>query len=271
MSGSILLFIPAYNCEKQIVRVLAQLDPGVRDLFAEIVVVNNRSTDQTEKAALAEVRRIGDPRIKVLRNRENYGLGGSHKVAFAYAAQQGHEYVAVLHGDDQGQITDLAALIAEGAHVDADCLLGARFHPQSRLVGYSTVRKLGNRLFNALFSLVSRRRLYDLGAGLNLYRTDILADRFYHGFTDDLTFNYCMILAHCHYRHRITFFPIEWREDDQISNVRLFRQAIRSLQLLALYAVSPRRFVTADHRDVIRDSYGFETITDDSPASMAAE
>ena len=271
MSGSILLFIPAYNCEKQIVRVLGQLDTAARDLFAEIIVVNNRSTDHTEDVALNEVRRIGDPCVKVLRNNENYGLGGSHKVAFEYAAQQGHEYVAVLHGDDQGQISDLAALIATGAHADADCLLGARFHPGSRLVGYSTFRKRGNRIFNTLFSLVVRRRLYDLGAGLNLYRTDILSDRFYHGFTDDLTFNYCMILAHCHYNHRISFFPIVWREDDQISNVRLFRQAVRSLGLLARYAVSPRRFVAKDHRDVKRDSYGYTDVSGAQTANMAAE
>lgn len=260
MSESILLFIPSYNCEKQIVRVLRQLDDATRGHFAEIIVVNNRSTDGTEAAVLSEIGRIRDPCIKLLRNDENYGLGGSHKVAFDYAVKHGHEYVAVLHGDDQGHCRDLVSEIEQGAHKDVDCLLGARFHPASSLVGYSTVRKLGNRIFNALFSLVARRRLYDLGAGLNLYRTDILAERFYEGFSDDLTFNYCMILAHCHYRHRIKFFPIEWREDDQISNVRLFRQAIRSLALLAAFAASPKRFVATDHRSMPRNAYAWNEI-----------
>ncbi len=269
MSGSILLFIPSYNCEKQLVRVLGQLDASVRSLFAEIIVVNNRSTDGTENVALAEIARIGDPRIKVLRNCENYGLGGSHKVAFAYAMRNGHDYVAVLHGDDQGRIRDLIPLVEQGAHTEVDCLLGARFHPQSSLVGYSLIRKLGNRLFNALFSLVVRRRLYDLGAGLNLYRTAILTDRFYHRFTDDLTFNYGMILAHCHLRHRLKFFPIEWREDDQISNVRLVRQAMRSLRLLASYSLSAKRFVAAEHRDVERDDYPYDVFSP-VPQSMAA-
>jgi glycosyltransferase involved in cell wall biosynthesis len=266
MSGSILLFIPSYNCERQIVRVLRQLDDTVRSHFDEVIVVNNRSTDGTEFAALSEIKRIGDPRIKLLRNRENYGLGGSHKVAFDYAIAQSYEYVAVLHGDDQGNVRDLVSYIERGTHLDVDCLLGARFHPASSLVGYSIVRKLGNRVFNALFSLVARRRLYDLGAGLNLYRTEILKDQFYKGFSDDLTFNYCMILAHCHYRHRIVFVPIEWREDDQISNVRLFRQAVRSLGLLARFAVSPQRFTHTDHRLVQHDAYAWDEI-----ASVGAE
>ena len=271
MSGSILLFIPSYNCEKQLARVLAQLDDAVRRLFAEIIVVNNRSTDRTEDVALGEIGRIGDPRIKVLRNCENYGLGGSHKVAFDYAIRNGHEFVAVLHGDDQGHISDLVTHIEQGTHTEFDCLLGARFHPRSSLLGYSSVRKLGNRLFNAVFSIVARRRLYDLGAGLNLYKTKILADRFYHGFTDDLTFNYGMILAHCHLRHRIMFFPIEWREDDQISNVKLVRQALRALRLLALYAVSPKRFVTADHRDLPRGDYPYEVVSSFAQTVAAAE
>ena len=47
-----MLFIPSYNCEKQVVRVLAQLDEEVLPYFEEILVVNNRSTDGTEKAVL---------------------------------------------------------------------------------------------------------------------------------------------------------------------------------------------------------------------------
>jgi glycosyltransferase involved in cell wall biosynthesis len=165
MTGSILLFVPAYNCEKQIGRVIAQLDERVSRYFAEVIIVNNRSSDGTERAALEEIRRRRRSHVKVLRNRDNYGLGGSHKVAFAYALGAGHDHVAVLHGDDQGRIDDLLPLLEQGEHRAYDCLLGARFHPASRLVGYSRFRTLGNRVFNLPFSVVAGRRLYDLGAG----------------------------------------------------------------------------------------------------------
>ncbi len=46
----ILLFIPAYNCENQIVRVLDSLDARVMKYVDEVIVVNNRSTDNTEEA-----------------------------------------------------------------------------------------------------------------------------------------------------------------------------------------------------------------------------
>ena len=48
----ILLFIPAYNCEDQITRVLATLKGEIRDHIEEVIVINNRSTDGTEQAVL---------------------------------------------------------------------------------------------------------------------------------------------------------------------------------------------------------------------------
>ena len=44
----ILLFIPMYNCEKQIVRVLNQLNKEVCNYLSEVVIINNRSTDNGE-------------------------------------------------------------------------------------------------------------------------------------------------------------------------------------------------------------------------------
>ena len=56
MSSKMMLFIPAYNCEKQIIRVLNQLDHEVLAYFEEVLVVNNRSTDDTEKVVLSYIK-----------------------------------------------------------------------------------------------------------------------------------------------------------------------------------------------------------------------
>ena len=80
MKDRILLFIPAYNCEKQIVRVLGQLDEAVMKYLTQVVVINNISTDNTEEVVKRFIERHPDIPVKLLRNDENYGLGGSHKV-----------------------------------------------------------------------------------------------------------------------------------------------------------------------------------------------
>ena len=102
----ILVFIPAYNCEKQILRVLSQLEGEIMDHISGVIVVNNRSTDNTEMVVAAYKKQHPGLPLCLLRNKENYGLGGSHKVAFDYALKNGYDYVIVLHGDDQGRISD---------------------------------------------------------------------------------------------------------------------------------------------------------------------
>jgi len=89
----ILLFIPMYNCEKQIVRVLDQLHGEILNYINEVLIVNNRSTDNGEKA-VSEYIEHSEKKVKMtlVRNKENYGLGGSHKVAFSYAIKNEFDY-----------------------------------------------------------------------------------------------------------------------------------------------------------------------------------
>ena len=147
MREKILVFIPGYNCEKQIVRVLKQFDEEVLNYIDEIIFVNNRSTDNTEDAVLKYKKENKSLPIKVLRNDENYNLGGSHKVAFNYALKNKFDYLIVLHGDDQGDIHDLLPYLKNKEYKNFDCFLGARFLKESKLKGYSKFRIFGNRVF----------------------------------------------------------------------------------------------------------------------------
>ena len=45
----ILLFIPCFNCQKQIIRVLNSLDDKIIDTFEQILIIDNRSNDNTQK------------------------------------------------------------------------------------------------------------------------------------------------------------------------------------------------------------------------------
>lgn len=257
----ILVFIPAFRCAPQIVRVLEQFrEPSVHHWFSEILVIDNVSPDDTADVAVARARDLGLGKVTVARNRENYGLGGSHKAAFTYAMEGGFSHVVTLHGDDQGEIRDLLPTLEAGDHERFDCCLGARFHAKSRISGYSPIRIAGNRVFNGLFSLVAGRRLHDLGSGLNLYRTSSLATRYWLKFHDNLMFNYCMILAHVQRKDTVTFFPISWREDDQVSNVRLASQARRTLLLLAHFAKDRTGFMSHEHRSHLPPEYRFDVL-----------
>ena len=260
MADKILLFIPCYNCAPQIGRVLDQLRDVTPGVFVEALVLDNGSTDDTIARATDAAASLHNLTVTIARNRSNYHLGGSHKAAFAYAARNDFSHVAVLHGDDQGALADLLPLLIAGTHRRHDACLGARFAAGARLQGYSLVRTLGNRAFNLLFSIVSRRRVSDLGSGLNIFSRRVFEDPGVVRASDDLRFNIYLLLRMIDAGRDLFFFPISWRESDQVSNVRLVSQALRTLDIAWSYAAHRKRFRIADHRDRAVDDYVFDVV-----------
>src|ERR1700722_14061890 len=187
----ILIFIPMYNCERQIGRVLDQLKD--QNFVKDLIVIDNRSTDGSRDVAMAILSKL-HIRAKLLQNDANFGLGGSHKVAFTYAIEQGFDFIVVLHGDDQARLSDLSPLIASGIYRDYDSVLGSRFMQGAKRGNYSFLRVVGNSVFNLLFSIVVGQAVWDLGSGLNLYSVAALRKLDYLKAPNDLPFNYDMIL-----------------------------------------------------------------------------
>jgi glycosyltransferase involved in cell wall biosynthesis len=265
MSDKLLVFIPCYNCEQQIGRVLDQFRGVPGATFDEILVLDNRSTDGTVGVALDALSRLQRFRVTIARNRENYNLGGSHKAVFAYAKARGFGHVVVLHGDDQGRITDVLPVLASGAHRDHDACLGSRFMTGSRIEGYAIVRRLGNRVFNLIFSLALRRRVTDLGSGLNVFGQAVFAREVTMHLPDDLYFNPYLLTAMVERGLRIRFFPISWREDDQVSNVHMASQALKTLNAAREFLTNRQALRTGEHRKVIRTEYAFDVLAHHEP------
>lgn len=258
MQERILVAIPMYNCELQIGRVLQQFDDQVRNILSDILVIDNRSKDKSISSCQDAIKKMNGFKVTLIQNRENYNLGGSHKVAFNYALDHGYDYVVILHGDDQGSIQDLVPLITEGAHQNLDCFLGARFMKGARLINYSQLRTMGNIFFNRIVSLICQQKIFDLGAGLNIYKTRFLQKRFYIHFPDALTFNYYMLFYTVDKSAKFKFFPLSWREEDQVSNVKLFRQTYELMKIVFYYCLNRQMLLHQSYKE--NRSYLFDRI-----------
>jgi dolichol-phosphate mannosyltransferase len=226
------LAITAYNCAPQLDRVLASFDQKLAARFSDILVIDNISPDDTATVALSYKKKIKN--LHVLRNKQNYSLGGSHKVAFLYAEKVGATHVAILHGDDQAVAAELHELldIAE-SRPETDAVLGTRFMKGSRLEGYDWKRIAGNRVLNIAYTILTGRRCRDLGSGLNVFRLGIFKDHTYLEFADRLTFNFELLLYLIGKKAKLVFYPITWRESDQVSNARNFN--IAKIALINLF------------------------------------
>ncbi len=220
----VLVAIPAYNCAKQIGRVLAGFDKALLDRVEKVVVIDNGSKDGTVEAAQAAAKQLNSPKVEVWRNDANYNLGGTHKVAFLSGERLGMDYVAILHGDDQAETSELNNLL-DAAEKDptVDAFLGTRFMEGSKLVGYDQKRILGNQALNIFYTVLIGQRVRDLGSGLNLFKLSALSDHAYLGYADALTFNFDLLLGFYTKHAKLVYLPITWSEEDQVSNARNFK------------------------------------------------
>ena len=231
-----ILFVPVYNCENQISRLLGKIIKSkCFDFFNEILVIDNISEDNTVQITKDFIKEQKSKKILIFQNKNNYNLGGTHKVAFNYAIENDYDYISILHGDDQGDINDLNEILSKKIYVNYDCVLGSRFTRNSKLINYPKFRIFANYLINIAASLVTFKSLTDLGSGINMFRVSYLNNKFYLNFPNDLTFNYCLIFYICASKCKFMYFPITWKEDDQLSNVKLFSHAIKWSAILIKY------------------------------------
>tara|TARA_A100001015_G_scaffold309819_1_gene409971 strand:- start:404 stop:1189 length:786 start_codon:yes stop_codon:yes gene_type:complete len=254
-----LIFIPMYNCENQISRVLDKVDSDVCKNFDKILIVDNGSTDNSVAVAKEALKKIENLSVTIVINLENYNLGGSHKVAFNYAVDNDYNFLVVVHGDDQGDIRDILPVINKKSYLGLDCVLGSRFMQQSKLEGYSNFRIYGNIGINLIGSVISRRVIKDMGAGLNLYNVEMLKDKFYLNFPNGLTFNYYLLFYTVAKKLSFKFFPLSWREDDQLSNLNLFNHVKEWLTVIFIFLFKRKDFMRGTEK---KREYNYEIYYD---------
>lgn len=228
--NKILLSIPLYNCELQIPRVINSITKNI-EIFDEIILFDNGSLDKTiDNLNKILSKHFSKEKFKVFQNNYNINLGGSHMNIFDYFLYSNCDYLVVLHGDDQGEISNFIDFNKKKDIKEYDWVKFSRFMKCSKLIGYSKIKEIGNQFFNILFSLSSFKRVYDIGSGLDLYSKKFIKNCPYINFPNDLTFDYFMTLYGLE-SNLIFFYPQTWKEYDQISNVRIIKQTLTLIKI----------------------------------------
>ena len=191
MSRSVLVVIPTFNCESQIIKVLEKLAQMPRIAGVDFWIIDNGSADSTYWRAFDYVNENKIANVNVYQTFQNNSLGGTIKIAFNSAKIYGYEFVAIFHGDNQGDVNDLHKILGfANSSRDSQSVLGSRFMRNSKLIEYSKIRLAGNLVLNLIYSVFTRRLLTDLGSGCNLYKVKDISKIDYMMFADSLTFNY---------------------------------------------------------------------------------
>ncbi len=160
----LLVIIPAYNEEKNIGPFLEKLNRAVSAEEADVLVIDDASTDGT--AAIAE-----DMGCIVVSNVFNLGYGGGLQTGYKYALKHGYDFVIQIDADGQHDACNIERLYRKLLESDSegepwDIVLGSRFLAGSETYPVSPLRRFGGCIFRFLIRLGTGRRITDPTTGL---------------------------------------------------------------------------------------------------------
>lgn len=160
----VIVFIPAYNEEKSIERVINTIKEyyqsgSTKDFILDTIVVDDGSRDNTR----AIVEKTGVK--KIISHPANRGLGAATRTGMQTALEMGADIAVKIDADFQNPPEDIKKVIRPILENRADCVFG------SRLMGgleykMPLYRDWGNKFFAWLVSKITGLKITDATTGL---------------------------------------------------------------------------------------------------------
>lgn len=157
MQSDILLVIPAYNEELNIVSVVENIINNYPQY--DYIVINDGSTDQTRNLCIKHHFNLIDYPI-------NLGLSGAFKGGMIYAQHCGYKYVMQYDGDGQHNPDYIPDMVSISQSENADIVIGSRFVTQKKPWHF---RMLGSRIIGLCIQLTTKQKIMDPTSGMRLY------------------------------------------------------------------------------------------------------
>jgi len=157
--------ISVYNEEENVRPLAEQLTAVLEGMDHEIVFVDDGSTDGT----LAELKKIGNDRLRTVELRKNYGQSLALMAGIDHA--QG-EYIATMDGDLQNDPSDIPAMLRLAEEGGWDLVAGIRANRQDGL----WLRKIPSLIANWIIRTSTDVKMKDYGCALKVFRGEIAKD-----------------------------------------------------------------------------------------------
>jgi glycosyltransferase involved in cell wall biosynthesis len=213
-TSKISIIIPAHNEAENIGALVRE----IRSLYleAEVIVVNDGSTDETAKVA-------HEAGAQVYSHPYNIGNGAAIKSGIRAASG---DTLVFMDADGQHNPEDVARLLE--LFPEYDMVVGARSFSGQASFG----RAIGNKIYNWLGSYVAKFPIHDLTSGFRAVKADIA-----HGFLYLLpnTYSYptTLTLGVLRSGRSLKYLPIQARSRKQgTSGIKLFRDGVRFLMII---------------------------------------
>lgn len=160
----LLIIMPAYNEELSIGKFLDQLESPEISEAADIVVIDDGSSDNTN----GMVKERGVP---LIRHVYNMGYGAALMTGYKYAIRRNYKYVIQIDADGQHDACNVMAIYNKLREKDEsghspDIVLGSRFVGGGQSFPISAAKKIAIKAFRRLIRMTSGTTVTDPTTGL---------------------------------------------------------------------------------------------------------
>ena len=162
----VLVIIPAYNEEENILRVVRQLEAA--NTGCDYVVINVCSKDNTP--IILDENKINHIDLPV-----NLGLTGAVQTGYKYAYENNYDAAIQFDGDGQHLPEYIPALVKEIEN-GYDIVIGSRFVDEKK---HMSARMLGSRLITAMIKLTTGQKINDPTSGMRIINRKLIKDYAY--------------------------------------------------------------------------------------------
>ncbi len=174
----LLLIMPAYNEEKNIRRLLYQIEEAKVRRFADILVIDDASSDRTARIAEG----MGCLCVKCILHQ---GYAGALRTGYKYAVDKGYSYVIQLDADGQHDVCNIEvlyrALCTKEDGQMPDIVLGSRFLPGSRSFSIPAAKMFAINIFRMILRMITGQQITDPTTGLQGLSARVISFYACHG------------------------------------------------------------------------------------------
>lgn len=215
----IAVVIPCYKVTQHVLDVIARVGPECQRIYAVDDACPEGSGDFIEQ-------HCKDPRVVVLRNPKNLGVGGAVITGYRAALAEGMELIVKIDGDGQMDPALMPSFVAPLINGEADYTKGNRFFDLEGLHEMPIVRLIGNSLLSLLSKLSSGYwDIFDPANGYTAIHCDVLRRIPLHKLSERYFFESDMLFRLNVARAVVLDVPMTAKYGDEISNLKISRVA----------------------------------------------
>jgi glycosyltransferase involved in cell wall biosynthesis len=240
LSRELLIYIPAYNCAKYIAGVLDEIPDELLQL-AEVVIIDNRSTDDTvERIKQAMSAKSWAAPVHLVQPPENLGYSGSQKLAYSIVLDSPCvKRVIMLHGDGQYPPELLEEFLP---YLGSEYGIAYGFrdkssYPTKEETPAGTYRII--KMLSALESFATGHGRKEWHSGFVMYSRDFLSRVKLHQLTDTYHFDGHMQFVSGELGEKVKAIPIwkRYKNYEQLKGLNRLTYIFHVLRLMVLFRI----------------------------------